>query len=1366
MDQPSSITEADDLNKQVITPDKCGPPSIPLSVLLDFAVQQILHEITVLSELVGKKYDQDKKISLVQFAHSTRTLTVKLLAIVRWLKTSKKFENCSVINYILDQQMQLFVETADNLFHFKNGLELAKLPNFHVCSAVDILTQGTYSRLPLSIKRRYISEPKITQLELANTLSRLNKVLQARISRLSPKLSPKIQKIIIKNGMVTLIVPGEFEAKLTVLGEAPSIPWTLLNIKMLVEEYEIGYGTQLVHPLQLNAVHQVLQSRMDASKNPLQEVYAFLHYFAQSIKLDVLFCQATQLASGRLRDKISIERYDQKERVLVIGYWLQRIQTRKGQPPRFVPQFRLQISCGRPDSYASLRVRHFPQSDKFGTLDERTGRLSMDRLLSEIFTFRCIQRLLIIREKLEECSSSSNLALAGNVVPVIRYRLVMDAKPEETLNISVNFYNGRITCTMHTLGERTELRELERVLHESKFTPTLLQKWVNRLKVLMMIERYKKAVACLQVRILTEAQMTTKLSKVESIPNDRIVLQFFKDENYYLIVAFEVDSMSHVQTNLHLLTAVNDKVTILNLSRDHPALHAPMTRYFELHRDDVYDEAKSDWGRSLSCAVAAVDDRIAFMKLTEELSRKKISYEPLQTEEVVGGLMLKLKDLQSSIDVEVPEFFNNLVRCCLRLDTRAKVVWPFECCIKDNPLPSDCVSSRPGPLRRACMMEIPSGHYSPNNDSVSTTILERLTIFAHIYKIASRFAPAYKAMYHKYCSIHAYTYHKLVIAYGEKRDQLLVLTYRLRNAGKPIEPSFVITFGQTLPNEVYQKQDFRWPSESRWNPHAQLTHIINENFNIRPDLVELVDYLVATSVPLTALSGYSRTRFKTIRSLASILGNDMVFSLQFKYNICPSDAYTMRLQFGHLHIEFKLLSKDKVGVRDCTRFHSSIVGMEQFWKWISNGTAEVVMDRNGPRNPSPIAPNSLPMEHNAASPLASSHSLSVPAAASQPSPHGSYIPSNSELGLSSNIILIDNATLHRACAIQPPDRDASFFSREKPRAPPLDVYLHGLVYLRHVATALSHISHLAGRSPMLIDQLTIHPDSIRVTSKTFDPPTPVYPHKSAVLNFNFYLCAQTFTVKCSIEYLDDSGPSREDIAIFEEFFERLVFPLQNEFALLAFLSICRMPNGAFASMAKVLRAQMDSIDDVPSVQENQWCLHLLLCVFVRENPQNPQHGRKFRPGVMADDRQKNLRLFVNFVPAHDPDHARKPKHIMILQYNMQSNQVDMHHQQQPAAHQFDDKEGFKEVFTSANEEAALTGGCPIWPAISQLLKRPGINRMPGSVQMPGSMMAPGSMDAPIGSVGNMGSVGPVGSVGTIGSVGPQQGGSAHNPMMI
>jgi len=46
-------------------------------------------------------------------------------------------------------------------------------------------------------------------------------------------------------------------------------------------------GKSLVHPLQVQYVHQVLQARLADNPTPLTEVYSCLHFFAQSLQLEV-----------------------------------------------------------------------------------------------------------------------------------------------------------------------------------------------------------------------------------------------------------------------------------------------------------------------------------------------------------------------------------------------------------------------------------------------------------------------------------------------------------------------------------------------------------------------------------------------------------------------------------------------------------------------------------------------------------------------------------------------------------------------------------------------------------------------------------------------------------------------------------------------------------------------------------------------------------------------------------------------------------------------------------------------------------------------------------------------------------------------
>lgn len=67
----------------------------------------------------------------------------------------------------LDKQSMLFVDTADMLARVaRETVVHARLPNFHIPAAVEILTTGSYSRLPACIRVMiYIWSVCITDVE-------------------------------------------------------------------------------------------------------------------------------------------------------------------------------------------------------------------------------------------------------------------------------------------------------------------------------------------------------------------------------------------------------------------------------------------------------------------------------------------------------------------------------------------------------------------------------------------------------------------------------------------------------------------------------------------------------------------------------------------------------------------------------------------------------------------------------------------------------------------------------------------------------------------------------------------------------------------------------------------------------------------------------------------------------------------------------------------------------------------------------------------------------------------------------------------------------------------------------------------------
>lgn len=48
--------------------------------------------------------------------------------------------------------------------------------------------------------------------------------------------------------------------------------------------------------------------------------------------------------------------------------------------------------------------------------------------------------------------------------------------------------------------------------------------------------------------------------------------------------------------------------------------------------------------RLLTSAVATLDDRLAFMRICEELDRRDVKYKPITVEPTVGGLILHITE--------------------------------------------------------------------------------------------------------------------------------------------------------------------------------------------------------------------------------------------------------------------------------------------------------------------------------------------------------------------------------------------------------------------------------------------------------------------------------------------------------------------------------------------------------------------------------------------------------------------------------------------------------------------------------------------------------------------------------------------------
>lgn len=188
--------------------------------------------------------------------------------------------------------------------------------------AIDILTKHTYTRLPTCLKERIVPSSPVSRWEKIECLTELNHLIQYRLG--ASQMPPQMRQLIVKDGRVTFTVPNEFALTLTLMSEAMDYPWRILDIKILVEDPDIGGGRSLVHRQQLEYLHNIAQMRVydkdGDPRPPLVHLYDMLHDFCLSLQLDLLHEQTTRLMMLRCGDILSLDSYVPGQS-FTVSYW-------------------------------------------------------------------------------------------------------------------------------------------------------------------------------------------------------------------------------------------------------------------------------------------------------------------------------------------------------------------------------------------------------------------------------------------------------------------------------------------------------------------------------------------------------------------------------------------------------------------------------------------------------------------------------------------------------------------------------------------------------------------------------------------------------------------------------------------------------------------------------------------------------------------------------------------------------------------------------------------------------------------------------------------------------------------------------------
>lgn len=470
----------------------------------------------------------------------------------------------------------LFVDTADLLTKMaRETLVHARLPSFHIPAAVEVLTTGSYNRLPLCIKENLVKPDPIQPEEVDATLARLNQVIQHRL--VTSNLLPQMRKFKIEKGRVTFNVPNEFSVSLTMMGDG-DVPWRLLDIEILVEDKETGDGRALVHPLQVNYIHELIQRRLaNNQQSALCEVYNCLHYFCQSLQLEVLYTQTLRLCRDRLDDNIHVEEYVIGNK-LTVSYWRELSGSKDGSKTEM--RYRISIQA---DPSSALTVFHMPSTslgfkDSESSVHEKTElavkMLSMERLLVHTVYFRSVARLNEIQTEFKNFMKNVDSNLQGTTA-ILTIPVLYPCLRAEQIHITVDTHTGRYHCHVPKHLDCPIMTEMQAALNNdhSKLPDlvTELRYWITKRRCEKTLQ-HLPAIAKERLPISAEHPAT-------KIGRHKMFVQLFRYPNVILIVGLKSKPSNSNEMDYSFYLVYIKHVSIDENSADESLIDAPGTSH-------------------------------------------------------------------------------------------------------------------------------------------------------------------------------------------------------------------------------------------------------------------------------------------------------------------------------------------------------------------------------------------------------------------------------------------------------------------------------------------------------------------------------------------------------------------------------------------------------------------------------------------------------------------------------------------------------------------------------------------------------------------------------------------------------------------
>ncbi|KAI0768733.1 MED14-domain-containing protein [Trametes elegans] len=323
---------------------------VPLGELISRLAQSMYAELTEMAETMPHMSDAARKRYVADWVVKIKRQVVKLYAIAKWSRDASVVQKAMNITAFLMDQNRQFEDAIMGLKYGRDSLDPARLRNHDLLTSLDVLTTGTYRRLPSCIKEIVIPPTPLTDEEVAKTLADIEDAMRYRL-RTSEIIPWEMSQYQIADGRVWFTAPRLFEASLCLRGAGKNDGWFFVNVTFLFKVGGDQTGMQEFPRTPAGALKRNITDEADARlafylppdeppppqveapprpqlpegvvDAPLVRVFNFLQMMSLSYQLEILWYQAERMRSLGWADFLTVEMTKNRQ-TLVVSYWVRR----------------------------------------------------------------------------------------------------------------------------------------------------------------------------------------------------------------------------------------------------------------------------------------------------------------------------------------------------------------------------------------------------------------------------------------------------------------------------------------------------------------------------------------------------------------------------------------------------------------------------------------------------------------------------------------------------------------------------------------------------------------------------------------------------------------------------------------------------------------------------------------------------------------------------------------------------------------------------------------------------------------------------------------------------------------------------------